>query len=164
MKTLIRLFAVGLAGLLTVGAFAQPKGRSTDDPDQKELYNYVLSMDKIQKIANATIAMSEYAKRHPEATADSGDAKSLDDTVRKLQKYPEVVSILSKNGVAPRDYAVGMFTLLQASIAVGSKKSGLYKEYPPKMLQLVSKANLDFVDQHYEEIQKLTASMQPKDQ
>jgi hypothetical protein len=151
MKTLIRLFAVGLAGLLTVGAFAQPKGRSTDDPDQKELYNYVLSMDKIQKIANATIAMSEYAK-------------SLDDTVRKLQKYPEVVSILSKNGVAPRDYAVGMFTLLQASIAVGSKKSGLYKEYPPKMLQLVSKANLDFVDQHYEEIQKLTASMQPKDQ
>jgi hypothetical protein len=63
---------------------------------------------------------------------------------------------LSKNGLSPREYAVGIMTLMQAAIAVGSKKQGLYKEYPPEMLKLVSKANLDFVDQHWDVIQKMS--------
>jgi hypothetical protein len=43
-------------------------------------------------------------------------------------------------------------------MAVGFKKSGTYKEYPPDILKLVSKANLDFVEQHWDEVQKLTSS------
>jgi hypothetical protein len=41
-------------------------------------------------------------------------------------------------------------------MAVGFKKGGAYKEYPPEALQLVSRQNLDFVDQHFDEIKKLT--------
>jgi len=153
-----------LAVLLTLSAMAQPKSR-TDDADQKELYNYTQSMDKIQKMAAATQTMMDYAKKHPELNdGKSADSKNLYEMVKKLEKYPEVVSILSKNGLTAREYAVGFFTLMQASIAVGSKRSGLYKEYPPKMLDLVSRKNLDFVDQHYDEIQKMTASLQGKDQ
>jgi hypothetical protein len=159
------LCALALTALLSTCAVAQPKGRSADDPDQKELFAYALTMDKIQKMANATTALMAEGKRHPEMNNDSNsDSKNLDEMVKKLQKYPEVVSILSKNGLTPREYAVGFFTLLQASIAVGSKKSGMYKEYPPKMLQVVSKANLDFMDQHFDEIQKITAAMQGRDQ
>ncbi len=159
------LFAVLIAGTIALNGLAQTKSRA-DDPDQKELYNYVLTMDKINKMAAATQAMTEYGKKHPELNAEgkSSDAKNLDQMVRKLQGYPEVVAILSKNGLTPREYAVGFFALLQASMAVGFKRSGTYKEYPPKMLEVVSKTNLDFVDQHFDEIQKITNKMQGGDQ
>jgi hypothetical protein len=147
---------VCIAALLSIGA-AHAQKRDANDPDQKELYKYVLTMDKIKKLGSVTHDMQEAAKKHPElnSAGGDGDSKDLNDMVSKLQKYPEVVSILSRNGVTPREYAVGFFTLLQASMAVGFKKGGAYKEYPPEMLQLVSRQNLDFVDQHFDEIRKL---------
>lgn len=125
------------------------------DADQKELYNYTLSMDKIQKIADATKGLEALQKQHPEIKGEGGDAQNIDDTVRKLQKYPEAVAVLSKNGLSPREYTVGVMAAIQAAMAVGLKKSGAYKDYPPDMLKLVSKANLDFTEQHWDEFQKL---------
>jgi hypothetical protein len=141
--------------LLAACAHAQSKGSGDNDADQKELYNYALSMDKIQKIASATRELQALAKQHPDIN-DNSDAKNLDATVAKIQKYPEAVAVIKKNGLSPREYVVGIMTVMQASMAVGFKKSGTYKDYPPKMLQLVSKANLEFVEQHWDEMQKLT--------
>src|SRR5690348_1345311 len=141
--------AATTAILLVAGASAQAR-KNADSADQKELYNYVLTMDKVKKLAAATTQFQELAKKHPELNEEKQtDSKNLDEMVQKLQKYPDVVAILSKNGLTPREYAVGFMTLMQASMAVGFKKSGTYKEYPPKMLEVVSKANLDFVDQHF---------------
>lgn len=154
-KCIAAICAAGV--LLGSSAAAQSKTRASgDDRDQKELYNYVLTMDKIQKIGTATKALSELGKRHPELQNESDNNKNLDELARNFQKYPEAVAILARNGMTPREYSVGILTLMQASIAVGFKKSGTYKEYPPEMLKLVSKANLAFVDQHFDEIKKLT--------
>ncbi len=154
------LFTVLCAASLAVSsASAQARKRaSSDEAGQKELYAYVLSMDKIQKLSNATKGLNDLAKAHPEMK-DEMKSDTLDGTVQQLQKHPEVVATLAKSGLTAREYATGIMTLLQASIAVGFKKSGTYKEYPPDMLKLVSKENLDFVDQHYDEIHKLTESM-----
>jgi hypothetical protein len=152
--------AATTAILLVAGAYAQTRKNAADSADQKELYNYVLTMDKVKKLAAATMQFQELAKKHPELNDEKQtDSKNIDEMVQKLQKYPDVVSILSKNGLTPREYAVGFMTLMQASMAVGFKKSGTYKEYPPKMLEVVSKPNLDFVDQHFDEIQKVTAPL-----
>ena len=141
--------------LLNSLAAAQTRKRSaSEDADQKELYNYVLTMDKVQRLGQATEALMDYAKSRPELN-DTSDAKSLDQLTQKFQKYPEAVSILNKYGFSPREYAVAFMTVMQASMAVGFKKSGTYQEYPPNMLKLVSKANLDFVEQHWDAIQKL---------
>ena len=145
------------AVLMAAGTPAQTKNSETDEAGQKELYNYVLSMDKIQKIASATQALQVVAKQHPELN-EGGSAKSLDQTVQRFEQYPDAVAILSKNGLTPRKYTVGFMTMLQATMAVGFKKSGTYKEYPPDMLKQVSKANLDFVEQHWDAIQKMTAT------
>ncbi|HKE28743.1 MAG TPA: hypothetical protein VKB88_40615 [Bryobacteraceae bacterium] len=150
-KTVSTLLA---ALLLAAGAYAQGK-KSSDDADQKELFNYVLSMDKVQKFSGVTKALQPLAKQHPEIQNDPNDAKSIDELVRKFQRYPDAVAVLSKNGFTPREYIVAMMTTVQATMAVGMKKSGMYKEYPPEMLKTVSKANLDFVDQHWDEFQKL---------
>jgi hypothetical protein len=151
-----RTALVCIAALLSIGA-AHAQKRDDNDPDQKELYKYVLTMDKIKKLGSVTHDLQEAGKKHPELDKGRGeDPKDLNDMVAKIQKYPDAVSILSRNGLTPREYAVGFFTLLQASMAVGFKKGGAYKEYPPEMLQLVSRQNLDFVDQHFDEIRKLT--------
>jgi len=157
------VLSIALAIAITAAAFAQPRSRASDDADQRELYNYSLTMDKIRKVADATASFADFAKKHPELQGQSSNSKNLDEMVRKFEKYPEAVAILKQQGLTPREYAVGVLTLMQASMAVGFKKSGAYKEYPPDMLKLVSKPNLDFVDQHYDEIVKLTAKMQPKD-
>jgi hypothetical protein len=47
-------------------------------------------------------------------------------------------------------------TVMQTSITVGFKKSGAFREYPPQLLQQVSPAKLDFTEQHWDEIRKLT--------
>jgi hypothetical protein len=120
-----RTALVCIAALLSIGA-AHSQKRDDNDPDQKELYNYVLTMDKVKKIGSATHDMQEVARKHPDLdrTGGDGDAKDLNDMVSKIQKFPEVVSILSRNGLTAREYAAGFFTLLQASMAVGIKKSG----------------------------------------
>jgi hypothetical protein len=145
-----------VSGILLAGiATAQTKKRVDDSPDQKELYNYVLTLDKLHKLANATKSLENLGKQHPELN-DTSKAKTLDETVQKFQKYPEAVAVLKQNGLEPREYVVGMMTMVQAGMAVGLKKSGTYKEYPPDMLKVVSKANLDFLEQHWDEFEKLT--------
>ena len=150
-KTISTLLA---ALLLAAGAYAQGR-KSFDDADQKELFNYVLSMDKVRKLSAATKALEPLAKQHPEIQKDTDDAKSIDALVGKFQKYPDAVAVLAKNGLTPREYIVGLMTTMQAGMAVGFKKSGAIKEYPPEMLKTVSKTNLDFVEQHWDEFQKL---------
>jgi hypothetical protein len=150
-KALSTLLAVAMGA--TVAA-AQSK-RSADDPGQKEIYNYILTMDKVQKIGAATKTLQALAKQHPELN-DTSQANTLDETVQKLEKYPDAIAVIKKNGMAPREYIVGVMCVMQAGMAVGFKKSGTYKEYPPDMLKLVSKANLDFVEQHWDDFQKLT--------
>jgi predicted Zn-dependent protease len=150
-----RHLAVSIAlTMLLATAQAQTKRRSADDPDQKELYDYALTMDKVQRIDAATKGLEELSKKHPEVK-DSSDAKSLSEIAQKFEKYPDAVAVLAKNNMTPREYAVGMLTLMQAGMAVGMKKSGTYKEYPPEMLKVVSKPNLDFVEQHWDTIQKM---------
>lgn len=140
--------------LLAAGAYAQGK-KSSDDADQKELYNYSLSMDKVQKLAAATKALEPLAKQHPEIQNDHDDAKSIDAMAQKFQKYPDAVGALAKNGLTPREYIVGMMASVQTIMAVGMKKSGTIKDYPPEIYKTISKANLDFAEQHWDEFQKL---------
>lgn len=151
-----RVAAAVVAGLAAAGAAAQG-GKGSDGADQKELYNYPLTTDKLQKLDRATKALGELSRRHPDYAGIS-DSKTLDEMDRKMSGLPEVVSALAASGLKAREYAVGIMTLTQATMAVGFKKSGAYKEYPPDMLKLVSKANLAFVEQHWDEIQKLAKS------
>jgi len=156
-KTLRFLTLLVVAVLLSTAAYAQGS-HDISPADAKEIHDYTLNMDKLHKMAAATTALMDYGKRHPEMK-DSGDSKNLDQMVANIQKYPEAVAAIRQNGMAPREYAVCLMTVMETSMAVGFKKAGTYKDYPPQILQMVSQANLDFVEQHWGEIQNLM----PKD-
>ena len=159
MRKLSIIVSGVLAGMLFAGVNARALQASLgmNPGDAKELYDNALSMDKIQKTSAATRALEELGKQHPELNGTQ-DANSIGDAVQKLEKYPEAVAAIHRSGLTPHEYVVCLMTLIQASIAVGFKKSGTYKEYPPQILKLVSKANLDFTERHWDEIQKLTQS------
>src|SRR5262249_30668046 len=116
--------------------------------------SFVLSMDKVQRLSGAAKGLHELEKKHP-GMGNGGSSNGIDQMVGAIQKYPDAVAVLSKNGLTPRDYAVGFLTLIQSTMMVGLKKAGTFKTYPPDMLKLVSPANLAFVEQHYADIQKL---------
>jgi hypothetical protein len=140
--------------MLSVAAAATQSRKAQDSPDQKESYNYVLTMDKVQKLANATKDLTELFARHPEMQTFSS-YYNLDQITQQFQKYPEAVAILKKNSLTPREYVVAKGTLMQASMAVRLKKDGTYKEYPPEILKDVSPANLAFVEKHFDEVHKV---------
>ncbi len=140
--------------MLSVAAAAAQSRKAQDNPDQKEFYNYVLTMDKVQKLGTATKDLMQLQARYPEMQSGSSDY-NLDQITQQIQKHPDAVAILKKNGLTPREWVVGTRTLVQASMAVGLKKSGTYKEYPPEMLKDVSPANLAFVEKHFDEVHKV---------
>jgi hypothetical protein len=105
------------------------------------------------------------AVQFDEATGDPGEAASRDPRRLRLEvdrrdgKEVSEVSGRARGAVEERLEPARVCARdddhVQAAMAVGFKKNGTYKEYPPKMLALVSKANLDFTEQHWDEIQKM---------
>jgi hypothetical protein len=153
-----KLIVVPVA-MISVAAAAAQSRKTQGNTDQKELYNYVLTMDKVQKLVSATNGLSELGAHHPELY-NSGE--TLDQVTQRFQKYPDVTATLSQNGLTPREYVVGTITLVQADMAVNFKKAGTYKEYPPDVLKVVSPENLAFVEKHCDEVNKALSSSSSK--
>jgi hypothetical protein len=154
--------ALILASSVIVQAMPQAGTSGASAADQKELFNYTLTMDKIHKLGDAMKDMEALQKSNPELdkSISSDDSEgSLDQLAAKIQKYPPVVAVLKKDGLTPREYIVVTMTLIQASLAVGLKKAGTYKDYPPKMLELVSQTNLTFLEKNWDDVQKTVPAL-----
>ncbi|MGD0964265.1 MAG: hypothetical protein ABSA57_10245 [Candidatus Acidiferrales bacterium] len=156
----VHCFAVIAVAMLALAAIT-PKARAqatATDVNQKELHDYVLTMDKITKLASTQKDIDDLQKSDPAMTKDmssqDSNGKSIDQMAQGLAKYPPVIAILKRNGFGAREYIVATLTLIQVGTAVGFKKAGTYNEYPPQMLKLVSQANLTFVEQHWDDITK----------
>jgi hypothetical protein len=154
-----KVYLTLLAGLLVLSAWpaaARSSSSAQDDADQKELYKYVLTLNKVHQLEAAMRAITIYAgSHHGDSSGDDIDnAKTTDGMVRAIKQHPAYAALIAKNGLTPRQYAVGSLTLMQAWMAVGFKKSGTYKQYPPDVLKVVSPANLGFVEKHFDEINK----------
>lgn len=145
-----------LASLLVTatGARASQFDSGVSSSDAKQIYSYTLNMDQVQKMAAATRALRELGKSHPEIN-QVREARSIDAMLQNLQRSPEAVAAINRSGLTPREYVLCLMTVMQASMAVGFKKSGAFTQYPPELLQQISRANLDFTEQHFDEIQKL---------
>jgi hypothetical protein len=152
--------AVSFCVLASVSFAGQSSKHGPDSPDQKELLAYNLSMDKIQRLADTYKEMQAYQQKHPEtAKDDSGSGKDINDQVAKLEaKDPEAVAIMKKHGFTTREFVVAMFTLIQATMIVGSKKDG-HPIDPAKANELVNPANQELVDKNWDAIQKINESM-----
>jgi glycine/D-amino acid oxidase-like deaminating enzyme len=76
------------------------------------------------------------------------DPSTLSELAAQIEAEPRLAAAVAKSGMTPREFATAQLALFNAAIAHGFMKSGLIKELPPG----VSKANVEFVEQHEEAI------------
>jgi len=125
--------------------------------DIHEIHSYVLTMDKVEKMAAASQELLNIKDKEAVA-ADINAPKSLDAKVQGFEKYPDAVAAVKQNGFTPREYLDCLMTTMQAEQYVADKKQRNEKDYAPEELQVISRANLEFTEQHWAEIQKLTGN------
>jgi len=140
--------------LLSAGfAAAQPRGNATNDPDLKEIRDYRLNMDIVQKY----IRVAKAATADPAAKKcfDNNPPTSLNAGEKMITACPPFAAHLSAAGVKPREFLIITAALIGDYVAVGMKKKGTIKEYPPS----ISPANAAFIEQNYDKLQTLLAPL-----
>jgi len=150
--------AAGVLGgilLLCASAWAQPRAKAAD-PDLKEMRDYRLNMDVIQRYMNAmkTASNDPGAKKCFENNSP-GNAPTLDAGEKLLNSCPAAVTVIKAAGIKPREFLIITGALIGDFMAVGMKKSGTIKEYPAS----ISPENAAFVEQNYDKLQTMLAPM-----
>lgn len=132
-------------------ASAQSSARKSD-PDVKEIRNYRLSIDVIQKYIGAfkIVNNDANAKKCFENNAP-GNAPTLDAGEKILNACPAGVADLKSAGLKPREFLIITAALIGDVMAVGMKKQGTIKQYPDS----ISPENAAFIEQNFEKIQSM---------
>jgi hypothetical protein len=146
------LVSVAMGAALTTAA-PQAKKSADSDPDIREMRDYRLSMDALQKFSNAYKSMMGDSKAQM-CFKDSppGNEKTLDLGEKKLNECPAAVADLKAVGLKPREFLVLTAHILGDMVAVELKKSGQIKAYPA---DTISPENAAFLDQNYEKMKSL---------
>lgn len=139
--------------LLATGvAAAQSRARKGDDPDTKEIRDYRLTMDVIQRYTRAVKSATEDPGAKKCFEKDSpGNAPSLDAGEKIINACPAAVADLKTAGLKPREFLILTAALIGDVMAVGMKKQGTIKAYPDS----ISPENVAFVEQNFDKIQAM---------
>lgn len=120
------------------------------DRDSREISAYVLSEAALAKFTRASANLGGLAKQVNANCDDSDSAKTLDESVARINAVPGAQSAIQSAGMTTREYLVFSFSLFQSGMAAWalSQPGGTL---PPG----VSKANVDFYRSHEQALQKL---------
>ena len=152
-----RLLVSVAVGAALMAAAPQAKKNADSDSDIKEIRDYRLSMDALQKFANAYKAMMADSKAQSCFKDSSpGNEKTLDLGEKKLNECPAAVAGIKGAGLKPREFLVLTAHILGDMMAVELKKAGQIKAYPA---DTVSAENAAFLDQNYDKMKALLAPM-----
>ena len=157
-------FAVG-AGMAVLAVCAlgiaqqpPPRGNPPDDADSKEYKNFRLTMENVNKFVAASKSLVKLSHDNPDLEKQmesQADARTIDDAVTTTEKYPAVTAAIKSAGLTTRDFVVMTGTLMGAEMAVGMKKQGQIKQFPPS----VSAANAAFVEQNWDKLNAMMKSV-----
>lgn len=157
-----RIAYVGLALVLASAWLAaaapqapSPRRTAENDPDLKEMRDYRLSMDNIQKYVAAYKALASDPSASCLNDHPPGNAKTLAEGDKIIASCGRAASDISGVGLKPHDFLVMTGALLGDLMAVGMKKEGTIKAYPAT----ISPENAAFLEQNYDKIQALLAPL-----
>ena len=137
--------------VLGMGQQARPRGNPPDDADSKEYKNFRLTMENVNKFVAASKSLVKLSHDNPDLEKQmesQADAKTIQDAVKTTEQYPAVTAAIKNAGLTTRDFVVMTGTLMGAEMAVGMKKQGQIKQYPPS----VSAENAAFVEQNWDRL------------
>jgi hypothetical protein len=144
--------------IASVAAAVQaPAEKASAEAEKKDVKNFVLTTDKLDKYEAAVKAINKVQKDNPaiKKQMDDEDSRNPSNTivgsVALIEKYPPIANAIKGAGLTPHDFVVMTYTLINSAAAVQMKKVGTIKEYPDSVLP----ENISFVDKNYERIKKI---------
>ena len=141
-----------------VAAAAQtPDEKASAEAEKKDVKNFVLTADKLDKYEAAVKAINKVQKDNPAIKKQMDDEDSRNPSitvagsVAMIEQYTPIANAIKGAGLTPRDFVVMTYTLINAAAAVQMKKVGTIKEYPDTVLP----ENISLVDKNYDRIKKI---------
>jgi hypothetical protein len=160
-KNLFRAATPVAFALLLFGntvAAQQLQQKAPAKTDYSVLNNYVLTMDNLHKVVQASNELTELKKKMPTLPSDMVSRPTLDGKIKFLEEKPEVAAILKKAGISGKDYVYTNMVLVRAAVFTQMPKGADTAE-GIKMLSeqmgMASKQQLDFFTSHKPEIMTL---------
>lgn len=152
---------IAVALLAAVALSAAPQAGKKSDPDVKEMRDYRLSLDKIQKFADATKALMKdpAVAKCTENSGPAGNAATLNEGEKKLAACPAAMSIIKAQSLQPREYLILTAHVIGDMMAVEMKKQGTIKQYP----DVISPENASFLEQNQDKIKAILAPVNGTD-
>jgi hypothetical protein len=150
------LVTIAAAAAMMAAAPQRTKKTVENDPDLREIRDYRLSMDAIQRYVASYKAMMGDAKAQA-CFKDSppGNAPTLDKGEKMFNDCAPAVADIKGAGMKPREFLVLTAQLIGDMMAVELKKAGTIKAYP----ETVSPENAAFLEQNYDKVKALLAPM-----
>ncbi len=143
------LRSIALPTLLATLSMAVTPLRAGTPADDKEMRDYRLTMEKVQKYVTAATAIQADSKASQCMKENElGKAPSLDAFEKKFNNCPSAVAIVKGAGLAPRELMVISAVLLSGMMLVGMKKAGQIQKYPPS----ISPENAAFLEKNADKI------------
>ncbi len=160
--------AVNTIALFATATFAAPLAGAQvndNDPDLVEVRHYRLTMDKLEKAANASQQIEALVAGDPtlkkRIDADSDNDQTIDQKAKRFDtSFPTVAAIVLRNGLSTREYIVVSLALMNDYMMVGMKRQGSIKDYPPNS---ITPENAAFVEQNFDKLQGIVDKMTPPD-
>jgi hypothetical protein len=159
------LFTAAVAALTLAAALhavAQGPAAADSNPDLIEARKYVLTMDKVQKLAAAMDAINKLTASDPalksKMDADNG-SKPIDQRAKDIDtNFPQVAAIIHSHGLTTREFMVVTIAYINDITFVGMKKQGMIKDYPPNS---ITPENAAFVEANFDKLQQIGQKLSP---
>jgi hypothetical protein len=154
------LARLALCSFLVVGVAAAaqtPDEKASAEAEKKDVKNFVITAEKLDKYEAAVKAIYKVQKENPAIKKQMDDEDSRNPSitvagsVAMIEKYTLIANAIKGAGLTPRDFVVMTYTLINAAAAVQMKKVGTIKEYPDTVLP----ENISLVDKNYDRIKKI---------
>jgi hypothetical protein len=166
--SVIRLASIAaVACAMVAPAFSQHRDID-NNPDILEMRHYRLTMEKVQKVADATDAVNKMLaadpalKKRVDAQTDTDNNQTIDAKARDMDaRFPQIAAVVHSHGITTREYIVISMAFINDVTAVAMKRQGAIKDYPAGM---ITPENAAFVEQNYDKLQELGKRMTPQDQ
>ena len=164
----MRFLTLAVLCCLALPAAAQapngpPPGRAAHGPmhdlapeDQKAIHDFKLDTSVTDRLVSAGKNVRELAEKDPsmEKANPMQGAKTMDESIQRIEQHPQAVAAMKKAGVTPREFVVGTFTVMTATMWSQMRKN--YPQAQPPAY--VNPDNMKFIDDHPEVMQKFQAA------
>lgn len=131
---------------LVLGGLVSAQAPQISPERRQAILDYQLTMQRANQLIPAMEAMTKYAASLPDFQERVRKSMTMAsaEQVAQLEKDPKAMAILKQNGLAARDYLVGVPALRMALMAA---QSGVASPY-----LIASPANVAFAKEHLAEL------------